>query len=212
MAKIRSFAQLRARYTWDEISLRYRSRSGRFVAQSEIKRATLSLARASEHEIRSLAQQLADGRIALDEWQSRMVQNLKNLHLSQASVAKGGASQMTQADFGRVGRTLRFQYERLRRFALEIEAGIVSPGAIEARAAMYARSGNSTYEEFRRFAASDAGFDEERRRLGPAEHCSDCVAFARLGWQPIGSLPRIGDSICLVNCKCTFEFRRASRS
>ncbi len=51
------------------------------------------------------------------------------------------------------------------------------------------------------------GFVEERRVLGPAEHCSDCPPLAALKWQPIGTLPDIGDSECNGHCKCHFEYK-----
>lgn len=47
----------------------------------------------------------------------------------------------------------------------------------------------------------------ERRVLGAAEHCVDCIRYAEMGWQPIGTLPPIGQqSACMVNCKCHFEY------
>lgn len=35
----------------------------------------------------------------------------------------------------------------------------------------------------------------------------NCVDYALSGWQPIGTLPPIGDSQCGQNCECRFEFR-----
>lgn len=48
----------------------------------------------------------------------------------------------------------------------------------------------------------------ERRIMGhPAtHHCSDCPPLARLGWQPIGTLPNIGDTECEGFCLCHFEY------
>jgi hypothetical protein len=47
----------------------------------------------------------------------------------------------------------------------------------------------------------------ERRILGLADHCSGCVAAAAQGWQPLGTLPAIGDTPCMGNCKCTFMYK-----
>lgn len=48
----------------------------------------------------------------------------------------------------------------------------------------------------------------ERRVLGhpKTEHCHDCPPFAALGWQPIGTLPAIGESECGHLCLCHFEY------
>lgn len=48
----------------------------------------------------------------------------------------------------------------------------------------------------------------ERRILGLVEaHCHQCPGLARLGWRPVGSLPRIGDTICREGCRCHFQYR-----
>jgi hypothetical protein len=48
----------------------------------------------------------------------------------------------------------------------------------------------------------------ERRKLGnpPTGHCSDCPPLADMGWQPIGTLPDIGDTECGGFCWCWFEY------
>ena len=48
----------------------------------------------------------------------------------------------------------------------------------------------------------------ERRVLGhpKTEHCADCPPLAALGWQPIGTLPDIGDSECEGRCLCHFVY------
>ncbi len=50
-------------------------------------------------------------------------------------------------------------------------------------------------------------YNEERRVLGDAMHCLDCPPLAALGWQPIGTLPMIGDTECGGHCHCHFEYR-----
>jgi hypothetical protein len=48
----------------------------------------------------------------------------------------------------------------------------------------------------------------ERRILGhpKTHHCEDCPPLAALGWQPIGTLPRIGETECGGMCLCRFEY------
>lgn len=47
----------------------------------------------------------------------------------------------------------------------------------------------------------------ERRFLGFAEHCQDCINEAAKKWQLPGTLREIGDSQCLSNCRCHFEYK-----
>jgi hypothetical protein len=73
---------------------------------------------------------------------------------------------------------------------------------------LYANGALGVYENARREGARRAGvMTQERRVLGVAEHCPDCRSEARKGWVEIGTLRRIGDSVCRANCKCRFEFR-----
>ena len=57
------------------------------------------------------------------------------------------------------------------------------------------------------------GAVEERRVLERAEHCESdeelegCIELSEKGWQPIGTLPRLGVSPCRSNCRCRFDYR-----
>ncbi len=39
--------------------------------------------------------------------------------------------------------------------------------------------------------------------------CDTCSTAVAMGWQPIGTLPRIGNSECLGNCHCYFQYQNA---
>jgi hypothetical protein len=114
---------------------------------------------------------------------------------------------MTQSDYGKLGATLRFQYRKLREFAEQIKAGLLTDKEILARAALYANSARTSYYDGLDRAKQAAGYTEEMRVLGLAEHCDDCPPLAGF-WAPIGSLPRIGATQCITNCKCTKVYRR----
>jgi hypothetical protein len=167
-----------------------------------------TVSRAARADIRSLGRQMKAGELSLDQWQTAMMGSIKSLHLATYAAGRGGFAALTAADFGRVGAELRFQYGRLDRFARQIDAEVVSPETVEARSDLYASAGNVSFERSRREGAEVAGMTEERRVLGTGEHCRDCLAAAAEGWREIGSLPEIGDSACMVNCLCTFEYRR----
>ena len=155
----------------------------------------------------SLTTQLRNREISLADWQTQMRNELRTAHNNAAMVAKGGRDQMTNADWGRTGRELRTQYGKLDQWAADIASGKAPlDGRANARARLYGEASRGTYEQQRRAMAADRGNQLERRILHAAESCADCIQYAALGWQPIGTLPRIGQSQCRTNCRCTFEY------
>lgn len=201
-------SRLTDRYGWNERAARYTNlRTGRFVSTETVKIELERYAQTAAANMRAVSQRLVQRQISLAEWQLAMEREIKAVHIASAAAARGGWAQMSPSDWGWVGVQVRRQYDYLQRFAAQIETGRQPlNGRVPARAAMYGKAGHVTYEEMRRRHARDRGLGRERRVLGYAEHCPDCVVYAARGWQPIGSLPRIGDSRCLTNCMCHFEF------
>lgn len=197
-------------YGWNETAGRYVDLStGRFVSQSQIRTALDRTLDEAAQAIVDVTRALREGWISLADWQTQMAQDIKIIHLASGALAQGGWAQLTAQDFGRIGYELRQQYVYLRNFAYQIETGAQRlDGTLEYRARLYAQAGRGTYEELRRREMALREMTQERRVLGIADHCDDCVAYAGEGWQPIGSLPRIGDSQCVTNCHCTFDYRQ----
>ncbi len=86
----------------------------------------------------------------------------------------------------------------------------MTPGQFVARAEQYGNSvWQSTVNGDRAATVRAAVMLEERRVLGrpKTEHCHDCPPLAALGWQPLGTLPALGDTECGNLCLCHFEFR-----
>lgn len=201
--------RLTDRYAYDSRVHRYRDlRTGRFVDWNRTVRPAMERALDTlALEIRQLGAQAGAGQIDDAAFVAAMKQKLKIAHLMSYALAKGGWAQMTSEDFGRVGRELRKQYDYLARFGQAIRQGKLSQGQAAYRAALYARAAYATYENTRRLEMQRVGFTEERRRRTAKESCPDCIEYARRGWQPIGTLPPIGQSRCIVNCRCYFEYR-----
>lgn len=92
----------------------------------------------------------------------------------------------------------------------------MSPAQFVARAEMYGNAAHQAAQKIQRAAIrrGDAGKTGrpharwERRVLGnpKTEHCTDCPPLAAAGWQPLGTLPDIGDSECGGFCLCHFEY------
>lgn len=198
-------------YVWDERTGKYASAStGRFVKFSRVRDSLDQVALRSQANMRGLSEQLLSGNMSLAEWQARMAQEIKTLHTASAAAANGGWAQMSKSDWGSAGAKIKRQYQYLQNFANEIASG-KQPlnGRLLVRSDLYGKAGRGTYEDMRRRYQEQSNLmDEERRVLGEAEHCPDCLDYAGEGWQPIGSLPRIGESVCRTNCACTFEYRR----
>ena len=198
----------RLSYTYDANLDRYRdSLTGKFLPQSRIDSLLNRQMLASQKQMQALSQQLIEQKIDLQAWREAMREQLRTLHSVNAAIAQGGLERMGLAEWARVGGQLRFQYSQLDRFSSQIQYGAQPlDGRFKARVNMYARAGHATYEETKRAGAKDKGFTSERRVMSVAEHCADCLEYAARGWQPIGTLPKIGDSVCQVNCRCKFEY------
>lgn len=195
-------------YYWNEKLRRYQDvDTGRIVSNQQVRAALDAVILSAKQESRMLANDLLNGKLAIKDWQDRMAYLLKTQTLASYALAKGGWGQMTPADFGRAGAELKKQYAYLQRFALDIQNGKISfDGRILTRADLYTERARGTFEDVRREMARQAGFDRERRVLGIADHCPDCLDAAARGWQEIGTLPAIGDSVCRQHCHCRFEF------
>jgi len=192
-------------YRWDSEAARYRSRdTGRFVAETtirnDIERFNTTVIRGNLQDITS---RMLDGRITLEQWQGQMASELKDAWGVNVRVGRGGASQMTPADYGRYGGRLRYEYQQLTRFAVEIKTGNLTPEQIQFRVGLYANAPRVGYCDGQTSAHTAAGFIFEARFLNPGESCQDCISYAAQGKVPIGTLPEPGvGSVCQRNCNC----------
>jgi hypothetical protein len=193
----------------------YVRQTGRIVAPQTIHQALNATTDAWSRSMELQAGRMIRGEIDLATWQQQMAAQMKSQHTASMILGKGGVAQVTEEDALYLEGELRFQYERLNRFAIQIQNGeriAASEGVIKTRVEMYSEAAVPTYEEARRAGAQDAGADEERRVLGQAEHCDTCIIQAALGWSPIGSLNRIGQSECLMRCRCHFEYKAKKKA
>lgn len=198
-------------YLWNERAAQYTNRkTGRFVSRQVIRDQLDLVIDASSEVMRAVSQQLRAGDISLAEWQTAMMQQVKTTHLASAAMQRGGWQQMSQADFGRVGRVVRTEYGFLRDFAEAIASGKQKlDGTLTRRAALYGQEGRPTYYTFWDSEMTRRGFDEERSILNPADHCNDCVNEEAKGFQPRGQMIPIGRRQCRSNDRCDVEFRNS---
>jgi len=199
----------RVGFTFERRTGRYRNNAtGRFVAERTLRGLAEKFSDFTAQNMRRHTERFIAGEIDLPTWQDRIAKELRNSYLVSTQIGRGGKNAMTPADYGRIGGRLRFEYRKLNQFALEIKAGMLTDAQILARVQLYAPGARTAYYDGLTAAMKDAELTEERRVLNPAEHCEDCVGYARMGWQPIGTLPQPGTmSRCLHNCQCTMEYR-----
>lgn len=204
-------------YVWDG-RLRggaggYRDASnGRIVGNMEARNVldqTIQAAKGNE-SVR-LMELLRGQQISLADWQRSMRDVIKDTHLAAMLAQRGGIENVTQSDYGRVGRIIRDKYEALDNFAKQIADGTQPlDGRALVRAQMYQDDAITTYETFSTIYHGAAGFNQERSVLDQqARHCKDCIDQDAKGWQTIGNMIPIGQRQCNVNDRCSHWFRNS---
>jgi len=198
-------------YTFSPNVARYRSAaSGRFVARRDIVSQLDAQVRHGEQSLANLTEALHEGRISPSVWTEQMRTELRQLHSQNRALGAGGWDRMTQRDWGAVGGKLQSDYRYLTHFALEIQEGKVTlPQALN-RANLYAGNARTQFwaAERERRPRQAGMVSIERRVLGAAEHCNDCVGYYDQGWTMAGQLPVPGEaSVCRTNCKCILANR-----
>lgn len=153
----------------------------------------------------------ARGAVIRTEWLRDMEERILARHAAAAALARGGLAQMTDDDrqwlrgevLGQYGYLDGFEADQRR---ADAAGKPMSDAAIRARAEMYNQAARGTYEEMRRRSEAARGMRFEQRFLTVGENCDDCEAEAGKGKQPVGTLRRISDSVCLTRCHCWFQF------
>lgn len=202
-------------WRYDPRARRYRdTETGRFLTQARSRELIEQSIQATQSPIDELARLVAEGRLAPQDWRERMRQEIKNEVIRQYVLGRGGLEQMTQSDWGSVGGIISDQYRHLDRkagnFYDEVAAGNLSEGTIAARSRMYINSAREGYERALSRRLADSEYDEEHWFTTSGESCPDCMDYASLGWQPMGTIPTrpgAGDTACLTSCKCYMSYR-----
>lgn len=194
-------------FTFDRKSHRYRDLStGRFVARERITGLLDTQVQATAERLSALTTAAHEGKLAPAVYVEQMRTEVRRLTLQNAALGAGGFDKLTQSDYGRVGQQLREEYQRIANLAKQMKAGEVTlPQALN-RTEMYAGTARKQFweAEAAHVQPSEPGMMVlERRLLGVAEHCEDCLEYYNQGWQPPGVLPEPGqESACMSNCKC----------
>lgn len=205
-------------YFFDKLGRpRYRNlATGQFLSASNVLALADEAIAVNGGGVAQASELLLADKLSVAEWVTAFRKQLKIEYSQEYLLGRGGIGQMTQSDYGRIGGLLRDQYRYLDRFAKEVAEGNLSPGQIRYRSDLYAKAAREAYERGLAVASKEAGNDEEIWILDPAvENCPGCVGFAGLGWVKIednaydGAYPGSGATVCLTNCHCHIEYRKA---
>lgn len=194
-------------FKFDRRTQRYRyltgERAGQFVAESRVQELTQSAIALIQKDIGTIGDLLIQGKINTATWESETALALKKLHAWNYLLGKGGEKRMTQRDRALLASLTRTQYGYLRQFSLDIIQKGMSQEQFKARLNLYSEAAAGTYEKARFESHINEGFTWERRFRTKIESCDDCLYWASIGWQPIGSLPNRGERCqCKARCGC----------
>ena len=205
---IDSYDAYNQEFYYDKSLQRYRYQdSGKLVSSQAVENLTKQSIAQVKRDLLDVHELLIGDKISLASWESTTAEGLKRLHSWNYLLGKGGAKNMTQADNGRLGLRLSYEYGYLRSFAQDIADGKVSEAQFLARTDLYVNSTSGSFQEGKRAAHKDGGYNWEKRVRTKQESCQSCLSYAAMGWQTIGTLPQPTQRCeCRVNCGCKFVF------
>lgn len=220
---------------FDQEKGQFISSTGRVIPSHVVEANIKRLSDCMADELVKLSDKFSDGEISLQTFYDQSQKHLRDNLLLSSLVAYGGlpfiqelitppkprpgqlpgrnvpAVTNKQSIAHTIWNIIKNQFYYFRGIGRDIASGkLFSKKRLAFRVRNYAQALRAAYWNVnRQFQREILGKKEERRVLGVNEkHCLDCPTFATLGWQPIGTLPEIGDkSACNVYCKCKFEYR-----
>jgi hypothetical protein len=182
-------------------------KKGQFVSTSQVRDATQNFIDSYKDTFAQINQDYSSGKIPIAAWENKLADAIREVTVCAYKVANPAA---TTSDWGEVGRHLQKQYTFLRNFTRQVHSGNLSDAQIQARANQYLQAAHTVFNNATRDSYKDAGFKWERRLLTSKEPCQDCPKYAEMGWQSIGSLPKVGEQCeCKSHCRCYFEFSQS---
>jgi hypothetical protein len=219
-------------FLWDAKRGRFIStKTGRVIRADTLRRWVIEAAEKSEKRLASLAEdltaaqitrgeiaagtvapveaarRLAAGPVAEREFQMAMQKEIAKAESAMVASAVGGLKAMNPPHWQKVAIQIRQQQTALVGFGRDIVTSRLSPAEIIARAELYARSIYATHMNEMTDFKRGMGAQFARRILHQgAIHCEDCPPLAAKGWVPIEELVPIGDTPCIVNCRCAIEY------
>ena len=200
-------------WIWEDKLRRYRNtKTGRFIGISQMQELRIEYMDQQKAILRSYIKSYVDGDITIKRLEINIKDNLKQTYIDMYAMGAGGRNGMSQRDWGKIGAMLKEQYGvngYLGNLMRQINNGEISPAQANARLKMYINSANEALwkgytSDMPPLPAypgdgstvcltncqcewdiqpTDGGFNCYWR-LGPSEHCPDCLQRAA-EWNPL---------------------------
>lgn len=194
-------------FTYDPATGEYYHKSnGKPVVERRIKELLALLLLLASARLGELATAFVEKRIASSVWAEQVGTDLLRQHLILAALGAGGWAQLTEDDYARVQSRMDDDRQRVAGTANDVVIGAITLAVALARVNAYVGSARTQFYDAERSRLQRSASNMimlERRILGNAMHCNDCIIYYNMGWQPVGTLPSPGmDSICGGACRC----------
>jgi hypothetical protein len=191
--------------------------TGKLVPRSGVRGLIDKLLDTVRSDAAKIAGRYESGSINLAQFEIEMRELLKSAHIVAASVGRGGRVRMTQADWGRIGAKIKWQYQYLAKFTRKLEQGRISKIATASRARSYASSVFVSFSNM--FQKAQTEFVERRQKPRPraARHQLAGGMHGMRGGRGRGlderrRYERNWNRICGDFCRCDLIFEDEERS
>lgn len=201
--------------TYDRTAKRYRyKKSGQFLSRDRTIEIQKDFYAKQYDKFTHLGDKLKSNKITERE----LAIELKQLHISQLVISRGGVDRITNSDLGKVGSLLRSQYNGTdkrtgKKFGLKYlfqDVDRQSEKMLNHRLTLYAKASEVVKSIVAESVAKETGLTLYKRELGQThKHCSSCLFYNSLGWQKIayGTLPYPKTNCeCGSNCVCSLIY------
>jgi hypothetical protein len=138
-----------ARWFYDPDTKTYRDGDGNRLSQATLTEVRDAYLTGASEIVADYAANLESGAWTVQQFEQAMRTRLKNAYVAEYVLGRGGAAQMTQADYGRLGQLLRRQYGYLRRFLDDVSAGQETAGTAAERARNFLGSARQAFSRGR---------------------------------------------------------------
>lgn len=190
-------------------------RTGR-LSDAQARRVLSRIIQVGHADVGAIARRLVDGLqsglATLGGWFRSMVAAIVPAHYA-GSMAVLKTTQPAPADMAAIRSMADRQVGFLARFRRNLGSGLQPlDGTAVSRSGMYAAASWSVAMDVERERMRRDGYTLERRIRATGDSCRTCFEEAAKGFQPIGTLRSIGDSLCLTRCRCHIIYRHIVES
>lgn len=196
-------------WTWDDEIGRYVDSDGTPVTEAEIMAVVEAELADWESLTQELTDSLIDGTYDVRDWEQAIAEIIAAVAAIFFLFGLGSIDKLTDEHTEFANERLQTQYEYLRAFSEAVLAGTLSAAMIGARAKLYVHDAESNHGYAQDFAHDTNEFPFYSNVLGSTRPCEQCPRETAKGIVTRGSLPAIGNRLCLSRCHCHFAYYRS---